>query len=170
MTSSNIFYLSVDITWTFSWLPTIPQLSESIFNVVNCIVVPASCILKNSVCKYAPSTPFIHFLCFHIIDTKNSVNKTWIWFLSSFYSSFNLAFFFLLSSSFFFLLQFSSSFPLFSFSSSCLHILPSPPIFLVLFQSLLTSPCSEIKCSNFKDVSYLPVLLPSCLNLKISSS
>ncbi len=43
----------MDITGTFSRLQVamIPQFIESIFNVMNYVVFPASCILKNSVNK-----------------------------------------------------------------------------------------------------------------------
>ena len=50
---SYIFFFSANITSTFLWLQVamIPQVSESIFNVENSVVVPASCIFKNSINK-----------------------------------------------------------------------------------------------------------------------
>ena len=84
----------------------------STWRILSLFLLLASSRTALTRCEYDSSTPFAHFLCFHIICTENSVNKMWIWFLSSFHT------------------PPPSILP--SSSFSCLHLLLSPPILLLL--------------------------------------
>ena len=149
---SYIFFFSADITSTFLWLQVamIPQVSESIFNVENSVVVPASCIFKNSINKmriwFLDTIRPLSLLPRHMYKEQRKQNVNMIPVVISYSSSFNLAFFFLLSS--------SSSF------SSILLLLSN---LYFLFHLHLNSTCSWMQYF-FKDASYcssLPVLLSS---------
>jgi len=157
---SYIFFFSANITSRFLWLQVamIPQVSESIFNVENSVVVPASCIFKNSINKmriwFLDTIRPLSLLPHHMYKEQRKQNVSMIPVVISYSSSFNLAFFF-------FLLSSSSSF------SSILLLLSN---LYFLFHLHLNSTCSEIECSIFFNTrlsysSSLPVLLSSCLHL-----
>ena len=132
----------------------IPQVSESIFNVENSVVVPASCIFKDSINKmriwFLDTIHPLSLLPHHMYKEQRKQNVSMIPVVISYSSSFNLAFFF-------FLLSSSSSF------SSNLLLLSN---LYFLFHLHLSSTCSWMQYF-FEDAPYcssLPVLL-SCLRL-----
>ncbi len=144
-------------TSRFLWLQVaiVSQVSESIFNVENSVVVPASCIFKNSINKmriwFLDTIRPISLLPHHMYKEQRKQNVSMIPVVISYSSSFNLAFFF-------FLLSSSSSF------SSILLLLSN---LYFLFHLHLNSTCSWMQYF-FKDASYcssLPVPLSSCLHL-----
>ena len=102
---SYIFFFSADITSRFLSLQVamIPQVSESIFNVENSVVVPASCIFKNSINKmriwFLDTIRPLSLLPRHMYKEQRKQNVNMIPVVISYSSSFNLAFFFFLLSS-----------------------------------------------------------------------